>query len=310
MAIIRINARGRTPELHGTPAALEKHLLQAGAAGGPAVIMIHGFKYLPGHSKHCPHRHIMSYEPELLPWRSPSWPRQLGFGLGHADEGLAVAFGWQARGTPWAAYRRAAEAGHALAKVIAMLHAQTPGRPVHVIAHSMGTELAFEALHHLPAGAVDRIISLAGASYRSRAEAALATPAGQAAELISVISRENDPFDFLFEASVSPQARGDRVLSQGLSPANAVTLQLDCPDTLRHIARLSCAVGLPERRICHWSGYTRPGALRFYNALLRQPDALTLQVLQRGLPQQPGRRWSRVFAPGMPAAPLPERQQI
>ena len=93
MAIIRINAHGETPELHGNPSPSIPHLLRAGTADGPAVIMIRGFKYLPRHRLHCPHRHIMSQDPDLLPWRSLSWPRQLGFGLEHADEGLAIAFG-------------------------------------------------------------------------------------------------------------------------------------------------------------------------------------------------------------------------
>ena len=64
---------------------------------------------------------------------------------------------------------------------------------------------------------------------------------------------------------------GDRAISHGLDAPNAVTLQLDCMDTLAHIARLGTAVGLPERRICHWSSYMRPGVLRFYNELLRTP---------------------------------------
>lgn len=310
MAIIRINACGGTLELHGNPAAPDRHILRAGAEGGPAVIMIHGFKYLPGHRNHCPHRHILSLDPELLPWRSPSWPRQLGFGLGRADEGLAIAFGWAARGTPWGAHRRAAEAGRALAKVIAKLHQQDSRRPVHIIAHSMGTEPALEALHHLPAGAVNRIISMSGASYCGRAAEALKTPAGQAAEFINVISRENDPFDVVFEALVRPGTPGDRAISHGLDAANAVTLQLDCVETLDHIARLGVAVGLPDRRICHWSSYMRPGALRFYNELLRNPASLPLPVLRRGLPPEPGRRWSRLFASPAPVSPLPEWQQI
>ncbi|MGD9864479.1 MAG: alpha/beta hydrolase [Pseudodonghicola sp.] len=303
MAIVRINATGERAELHRGSEPAEQALRRAGAAPGPAVVMIHGFKYLPGHRIHCPHRHILALQPEALPWRSPSWPRQLGFGAGLRDEGVAVAFGWQARGALWTAQRRAVEAGRALAQVIATLHDQAPERPVHVIAHSLGTELALEALHHLPRGAVGRIISLTGASYRSRAQAALDTEAGCTAEFINVTSRENDPFDFLFERLIAPPQPGDRAIGHGLEAPNAITLQLDCPGTLAHLDRLGAAIALPERRICHWSSYMRPGVLQFYKDLLRRPESLPLGLIRHGLPQEPAPRWSRLIAP--PSLPLP-----
>lgn len=309
MAVIRINAIGEQPALHRSPEPVDQALRRAGAAAGPAIVMIHGFKYLPGHRIHCPHRHILALQPEALPWRAPSWPRQLGFGAGHGDEGVAVAFGWQARGALWAAQRRAVEAGRALAQVIATLHHQRPERPVHIIAHSLGSELALEALHHLPRGAVGRIISLAGACHRSRTQAALATEAGRAADFINVTSRENDPFDFLFERLITPPRPGDRAIGQGLEAPNAVTLQLDCPGTLQHLERLGAAIAAPERRICHWSSYTRPGVLQFYKDLLRRPESLPLSVIRRGLPQDAAPRWSRLIAPPSLALPLPFAQK-
>ena len=77
MAVIRINAIGEQAVLHGSPRPLDQALERAGRADGPAVVMIHGYKYLPGHARHCPHRHILALHPEEMPWRAPSWPRQL-----------------------------------------------------------------------------------------------------------------------------------------------------------------------------------------------------------------------------------------
>lgn len=309
MPVIRINAKGETARLHGSPAPVEAALARIGPTEGPAVVMIHGFKYQPGHQQHCPHRHILALHPEALPWSAPSWPRQLGFGTGLKAEGLAVAFGWEARGTLWAAQRRAVEAGRALAKVIAALRAQAPERPVHVIGHSLGTELALEALHHLPAGSVGRIISLTGACYQSRAQAALATEAGRGVEFVNITSRENDPFDFLFERLIAPPQAGDRAIGHGLEAANAVTLQMDCAGTLAHLTGMGAAIGAPERRVCHWSSYTRPGALQFYKDLLRRPERLPLAALRLGVPPRPAPRWSRLLAlPGLPR-PLPFAQK-
>ncbi|NIZ14164.1 alpha/beta hydrolase [Phaeobacter sp. HF9A] len=318
MTMIRINAVGEMPVLHARPTALERgldHCIDQGMGqvaqgSGPVIIMIHGYKYQPGNPRHCPHRHILAQDPQHMPWRAPSWPRQLGFGLGHRDEGLALAFGWDARGTLPAAQARAAEAGRALALVVRQLRAQTPHRDIHMIGHSLGTEVALEALHALPAGAVQRVISLTGASYQSRAARALATPAGRSAEFFNITSRENDTFDFLFETLTRAPERGDRAIGQGFEAPNAVTVQLDCEETLARLAQMGHAIAPPERRICHWSSYTRPGALRFYKGLLRQPQRSPLPLMQQALPDTPSRRWSRLLAGRPLPRPQPLWQQI
>lgn len=283
---------------------------QVGTDQGPVIVMVHGYKYQPGNARHCPHRHIFSLDPDHLPWKAPSWPRQLGFGLGHADEGLAIAFGWEARGTLQQAQARAEEAGRALARFISQLYAANPTRPVHIIGHSLGAEVAFEALHHLPENAVDRIISMTGASYQSRALAALATPAGCSVELFNVTSRENDPYDYLFELLTAAPVRGDRAIGQGLVARNAVTVQIDCLETLEHLATRGIVIAHPQRRFCHWSSYTRSGTLRFYKKLMRKPAETPLACLRNQLPEQSDTRWSRIFAPIPRQAPLPAWQQL
>lgn len=245
-----------------------------------------------------------------MPWTCPSWPRQLGFGLGHADEGLAIAFGWQARGTLQQAQERAVQAGRAMAKVIAQLQQQNPTRPVHIIGHSLGAEVAFEALHHLTENAVDRIISLTGASYQSRVLKALQTPAGRSVELFNITSRENDPYDYLFELLTRAPTNGDRAIGQGLAARNALTLQIDCLATLATLSQAGSTIAQPQRRICHWSSYTRSGTLGFYRKLMRKPAELPLAVLRQKLPEQSDSRWSRLFAPRPQPAPRPLWQQL
>lgn len=310
MAMIRINALGETPVLHGRVTGFDEGVATVADVTGPVVIMVHGYKYKPGHPNHCPHRHILSLDPQHLPWRAPSWPRQMGFGLGRADEGLAVAFGWDARGTLISAQSRATGAGRALARVVKALNAQAPAREIHILGHSLGSEVALEALHHLPAGLVSRVIALTGASYQSRADEALQTPAGRAVEFFNITSRENDAFDFIFETLTRRPARGDRALGQGFEAANAVTLQLDCMDTLEHLAAMGHPIGLPEHRICHWSSYMRPGALRFYKRLIRQPERTPLRLMQQVMPDVPARRWSRLLALRPLPGPMPIWQRI
>ncbi|MQQ07849.1 alpha/beta hydrolase [Epibacterium sp. SM1979] len=310
MAVLRINAVGADPRLHGSPAKTETVLEQVAQDSGPVILMVHGYKYQPYHSKHCPHRHLFSLDPDHMPWKAPSWPRQLGFGLGHDDEGLAIAFGWDARGSLVQAQNSAVAAGRAMAKVIGHLHQANPARPIHIIGHSLGADIAFEALHHLPANAVSRIVSLTGATYQSRALAALDTAAGRTVELFNVTSRENDPYDYLFELLTTAPVRGDRAIGQGLMARNAVTMQIDCLKTLGHLATRGSVIARPQRRVCHWSSYTRSGTLRFYKRLMRKPETFPLVCLRNDLPAQNDSRWSRIFAPRPRPAPLPVWQQL
>lgn len=302
MPIIRINATGDTLTLHNSPQSPFSLLCQTRHIQGPVILMSHGYRFRPGLATACPHQHFLSLPRTSSPTSFCSWPRQLGFGTGLQTEGLGIAFGWNARGSFWGALRRAHEAGRVLAELIRELHHLNPRRPIHFIGHSVGTELALEALHHIRPGSLNRIISLTGAAYQSRALRALATPAGRRAEFINITSRENDLFDFLYECLIPPPEQGDRSIGSGLTAPNAITLQLDCPDTLNHLAHHAFAIHASRRRFSHWSSYTRPGALQVYQALLRSPNALSLADLRSGIPPLPQRRWSRLFAWAEPLA--------
>lgn len=299
MPILRLNAGPAGLTLHASPAAALPALRRAAIGTGPVIVMIHGFKYDPDCPRCSPHRTIFGNT------HKTQWLPHLGFGTGDVTEGLAIAFGWRARGDLWRAERSARAAGWHLARVIAEIRRLAPHRPVHVITHSMGSEVVFEALHALVPGDVQRILTLTGASYASRAVAAMQTPAGRAAELFNITSRENDVFDFIYERLIAPPLAGDRAMGNGLDLPNAVNIQLDCPRTLAALSRFGGHVAAPRRRICHWSSYTRPGALRFYGRAVRRPQVVSLEALQHALPTAVAPRWSRVLArPGL-SRPLP-----
>ena len=305
MSILRLNATSDGLELHGSAGAPGWAIRRAARGTGPMIVLVHGYKYDPARPANNPHSTIFAAANHAMRADYTHWPRHLGFGLGNDAEGLAVAVGWRARGTLWQAQRRAVSAGRHLARAIRLLHKAAPHRPVHVITHSMGSEVAFEALQSLPEGVVGRLITLTGASYRSRAETAMRSPAGRTAELINVVTRENDIFDLMYERLVAPPRRHDTVIGAGLDLPNAVTLQLDCPATLLRLEAFGAHIAKPARRICHWSGYARPGALRFYKRLLRQPGRLSLSDLQNALPRQQSPRWSRLVSFPRGTRPLP-----
>ena len=288
MAVIRVDI-----DCHPEPVAA---LPDLDRVDGPVIVMIHGYKYQPGHPVHCPHLNLLSEGST----GADGWPGRLGFSAG--GSGLAIALGWPARGALWQAQSRARTAGRALATLLGATR-----RPVHVIAHSLGLEVALEALHHVPAGRIGRILSLTGACYAGRVAAALDTPAGREAEFFNITSRENDAFDFLFERLVAPPCAGDRAIGLGLTGTNVLTLQLDCPRTLKHLARLGIHIAPARRRICHWSSYSRPGVMEFYADLLRRPEHLSMAALRAGLPPAPAPRWSGLLAPMR--LPLPSAQK-
>ncbi|WP_299656809.1 alpha/beta hydrolase [uncultured Tateyamaria sp.] len=308
MPILRLNAGPDGLVLHGSPAPALPTLRRAAKGSGPIIILIHGFKYDPNVPTYCPHNRIFGKGTAEARTQT-QWLRPLGFASRHAGEGLAIAFGWGARGNLWNAQLSARAAGVALAQAIRDIRAVAPFRPIHAITHSMGSEVIFEALRHLPARALHRVFTITGASYASVATAAMETPAGRSAQLMNIISRENDVFDLMFERLMAPAVPMDRAMGSGVHLSNAVNIQLDCPKTLAALARFGGHVSGPERRVCHWSGYTRPGALRFYARALRSADDITLEALKAALPAMPTPRWSRIFAvPQMPSY-LPARQK-
>jgi pimeloyl-ACP methyl ester carboxylesterase len=257
--------------------------------------MVHGYKYKPGSEHHCPHAKIFGDTAD-------DWPAQLQFGTDTPDEGLGIALGWDARGTLRKVHRRATDTGKRLATIVKLLRRHTPHRPVHIVAHSLGAELALSALAHLPRGAVDRMVLLTGASYSRRASDMLQTPAGRSVEVLNITSRENDLFDAAFERLVPAPAPGDRAIGLGIDAGNVTNIQLDCAQTLLGFDRMGFKVAAPSRRICHWSAYTRPGVMAFYNAFLRDPAMLPQARLAQWLPREAAPRWSRLL-PAFTARP-------
>ncbi len=279
MALIRINAEGRRPVLHGTDAALLPELTQALPDGGPITVMLHGYKFAPHEPAHCPHNHIFALG-DVACRKGISWPQRLGY-LDDTDEsGLGIAFGWQARGSLKSALRSAVRASHALAELIKTLRHRAPHRPVNLIGHSMGAYVALGTLSRLNSGDIGRIILLNGAVFRPCAAAALRTNAGRTAELFNVVSRENAFYDLLFERMLGRTGAHDRSVGRGFEAPNALTVRLDDNRALKRLSALGYDIAPTQSWLCHWSSYLRPGALEFYNALLRTPGALPMRRLQ------------------------------
>lgn len=309
MPILRVNAGPEGLCLDRSPAAPSSALRSAARGTGPIIILIHGFKYDPTCLRHSPHTRIFAQRTHPDKPGDVAWLRHLGFGTGDPGEGLAIAFGWRARGNIWAAHASARAAGRQLADMVADLHRHAPTRPIHVMTHSMGSEVIFEALRTLPAHSIQRIVTITGASYISSAVTALQSSAGRLAELINITSRENDLFDFIYERLIAPPAPLDRAIGGGLDLPNTVTIQLDCAHTLAQLTCFGGHVAPAKARVCHWSGYTRPGALRFYTHCLRAPGATPLAALQAAMPSVPAPRWSRLFAQPYTPKPLPVAQK-
>ena len=257
--------------------------------GAPVVAMIHGWRYAPGLRADCPHGSILSLDPPPGDRRVVSWPRHLGL---DGQSGLGIALGWNARCDLWRAHRRAGQTGVALAEIAREVH-RLSGRPLQVIAHSMGARVALAALPHVAPGQIGRMILLAAAESRGAAANALATPGGAAVEVVNVTTRENDLFDSCFEWGLHLGLRTS--IGQGLGQKRPgwQDLWIDQQRTLAGLAALGHPLADPPRRICHWSPYLRPGTIALYRALI---DG---RLAARDLPDhQPARRWSRLILGG------------
>lgn len=293
MPLIQVNARDET--LDWDPAEVVAAL--AASPTAPVIVMIHGYKFLPGDPVHCPHTHILALQPTRESFKAVSWPRRLGVGRpGDGPEPICIAFGWSARGAVWQAWRQSDRAAAALATLVTALSAAHPGRKVHIIAHSMGARVALGAMRHVARGAIGRVVLMAGAALRSDAAAALDSPAGATAEVINITSRGNDLFDLLLQLALWTPAR---TLGAGLArpQPNWVDIQIDAPGVLVGLRGLGLRIAPPNVRICHWSGYLRPGLFGLYRRYLAQPETLPLSALAAALPRQRPRRFPWLTAP-------------
>lgn len=301
MTVLCITAQDAYPRPHCCPQgntgglrATLAQLTRPEDTGKPVVVMVHGFKYAPGLSPHCPHDTIFSEHPKHrdLDPRIISWPRHLHMtrpGAGHA-----ISFGWNARGSINQAYRDAELAGHALAHLVTRIKTLCPDRPVHAIGHSLGARVILSALAQPDAQPLNRAILLAPAEFSETARRAITSRAGQQTETLIVGSRENDIFDLMLELFVKPETFGDRMIGhQGLTRPNARTLQLDHTDSLKALKTAGFPIAQPRNRICHWSPYLRPGVFRLYRAFLS--GQITLNELGAILPTDMTPRWSRLL---------------
>ena len=287
MPLLNVNATATGLSLHATSWRADTRIYDLARGPGPVILMVHGYKYAPESARHCPHHKIFRAG-------NGAWPAGLGFDGQTPQEGLGIAFGWYARGPLSKVHRRARHLGWHLARVIRMLHKAQADRPIHLIGHSLGVEVVLNALPNVPAASVDRIILLSGASYQSDALKMLASPAGRGAEVLNVVSRENDVFDAVFERLVRRPTLADRAIGAGLDAPNVVNLQIDCDASLRALASLSRGIAPAQKRICHWSSYRRAGLMTLYREFLRCPSSLAPDHLRQVLPDQLEPRWSRL----------------
>jgi len=320
MAVIGLSLTGGEVRCDTDPkATLGKALaprLRALPPGAPIVILIHGYKFSPLHAD--PNREIFSLTPATPCFRNTSWPAGLGFRANGVSDGLCLGFAWPAHdadhGGPVArrfarVYDAAAEAGAALGRVITTIDRLAPGRPVDLIAHSLGARVALQAARTLRRGRLGQIVLLGGAEYDSIALEALSAPGAKGAQVFNVTSRQNDLFDLLFTRfAPSPKAPASgpaRPLSAGLGRQLrlAYDLPLDRAELAPLLLRRGVRLGPDPRRICHWSFYTRPGVLSLYAQMLRNRHNWTVPALKAEvgcLPQ--AARWS-LLLPRLPWSP-------
>jgi pimeloyl-ACP methyl ester carboxylesterase len=280
----------------------------------PVTIMIHGYRFCPSSPEQDPHGHILSFTPRTDCWKAVSWPRHLH--LDRPGKGLGIGFGWPATGSLPRVADRAFDAGRRLGRMIDAIHRARPDVPVHIVAHSLGARVALTALETAPAGVVRRMILMSGAEFRGAAERALSLPAAAHCHVLNVTSGENAAFDLMFRLAVAPTIPFDRPLSAGLGHRPGCTdLAIDDATTRAALLALGHRLRAPATRICHWSGYMRPGLFAVYRRMLdlREPSfPATLALALAPRPPASGERW-RAFPrikPGLAIASWAGRSQV
>lgn len=321
LAVAGAGAGADRDAAEGLDALLARRLAEAGP-DAPVVILIHGYRFDPSAApQDDPHRSLFAFEPGAQGWKVRSWPRGLGFEPDRPQCGLCIGFGWPAIAphlpnliaegrTGFArVYDRAGAMGARLAELIARIQAAAPGRPVDLLAHSLGARVALAALPHLET-APGRIVLLGAAEFDDRAREALAgSRAARPPAIYNVTSRANDVYDAAFETFAPRRNWGERAVGLGLRDPRScwLDLQLDRPDVTDWINARGVPLTPARARLCHWSFYTRGGAFEVYQAILRRRpgwDIPSLRAAPCFAAQEP--RWSRLaLRLRRPALPRP-----
>jgi pimeloyl-ACP methyl ester carboxylesterase len=295
MAYFGITATGRGLRAAVPGRPIREGLAESLPAGkAPIVVLVHGYKFHPERPDADPHRSLFSLRPEGDRRRIRSWPEGLGFAEDAGESGLCVGFAWPASAphleSLWRTgrtgfalvYDRAGECGAELAELVALLQELAPGRPVDILAHSLGARVALGALRHLeePPG---RLVLLGAAEFDSRAREALAgvrTPAPP--QIYNVTARANELFDLMFETFAPRRDWGERAIGMGLQTElpSWLDLEFDRADVTDWINERGIALTAPPAGPCHWSFYTRDGALAVYRAILRRAPGWDIASLR------------------------------
>lgn len=281
MALIQINSEADRLSLHQDPGAdprlVLRHKIGLLPIGAPIIILVHGFKYSPFLSLTDPHRSIFSLESQKEHWKSRSWPLALGFSDGFHD-GLCIGFGWDGVGrrsnliTSFRdVYQRAGHAGRRLGELIRLIGDIAPERKVDVMTHSVGARVLFKSLSTLEHTNLGRVILLGAAEFQKTAERSIENEAGQNAMFYNVTSAENRFYELLFENFGPRSVGGKRALSRGglTGLNNWSDIPIDNLNFLETLTEFGLKVSHPQRYVCHWSFYLRPGVFSLYRAILR-----------------------------------------
>ncbi|MEM7506583.1 MAG: hypothetical protein AAF415_07540 [Pseudomonadota bacterium] len=269
--------------------------------GAPICVLIHGYRF----SCRGPRGEADPYR--LLYAGPEGWAARLGFRRGGVEDGLCLAFGWEARTFRSGGqtrgfsriYRDAAVAARALGWLMRDIGRNRPDLRIDLMAHSLGARVALQAAAALPGLPVGRLILLGAAEFRDVAAGRLAHVGG--AQVYHVMSRANDLFDHLFAAGARSRAQasnrslGSGGIAQRGWSGNWLDLQLDLPELGAWMAARGHRLR-PIPRVCHWHFYTDPGAMSFYRAILRQRAAHGIgALLADGLPDRIEPRWTRLL---------------
>lgn len=265
MSVFRVDSWGWRLVCPDQPARDFKQLLRHKLAQLPdkraITVMVHGAGFSPFSNRADAQTTLYARKMAPARWQARSWPARFSNAYMHADECLAIGFGWNA--TDKALFSKpnnqnlfdaARNEAPNLAVLINALHEIAPNQDINVICHGLGARVVMQSFEHIKKAALSRVIILGGHEFSTNTLTALGEPAAKGVSFYNIRTNQLFATDQRANAEMPKSGPKDQVLALGFLFQRHNWVDIDTSHNAQRLQLLPATnLSVLRRRCCRWS---------------------------------------------------------